>query len=230
MPCCILYVCWYLACIQYSSKPSEDAKENCISNYQTGEFNSENVLKIAENKGLTRLDIQEAANNIIEATNKKRKRDSDMLRDFKKTAEYQVSCDILITTVRLNLKDLYIYQHAHILLWIHLTVNCISFITWMGRGKFWYLHVFIVSKFVSLPHSNNTITFTHLIFIILLFFCSALYDTSRNATPYSQGLWTARKINGRQDAGADGMSGEDRKAGRGARRIQEGPSASLSWH
>lgn len=88
-----------MACIQYSSKPSEDAKENCISNYQTGEFNSENVLKIAENKGLTRLDIQEAANNIIEATNKKRKRDSDMLRDFKKTAEYQVSCDILITTV-----------------------------------------------------------------------------------------------------------------------------------
>nr|XP_022317489.1 uncharacterized protein LOC111120806 [Crassostrea virginica]XP_022317490.1 uncharacterized protein LOC111120806 [Crassostrea virginica] len=79
----------------FSNKPSEDAKENCISNYLTGEFNSENVLKIAENRGLTRLDIQEAANNIIEATNKKRKRDSDMLRDFKKTAEYQLCTTLL---------------------------------------------------------------------------------------------------------------------------------------
>lgn len=48
------------------------------------------MFKIPENKGLKRLEIQDAANNIIEATNKKRKRDSDMLRDFKKTAEYQV--------------------------------------------------------------------------------------------------------------------------------------------
>lgn len=69
-------------------KPLEDAKEIC--NYQSGEFSSEHVFKIPENKGLTRLEIQDAANNIIEATNKKRKRDSDMLRDFKKTAEYQV--------------------------------------------------------------------------------------------------------------------------------------------
>lgn len=55
------------------------------------------MLKIPENKGLTRLEIQDAANNIIEATNTKRKRDSDMLRDFKKTAEYQVEYILLCT-------------------------------------------------------------------------------------------------------------------------------------
>lgn len=79
----------------FSEKPLEDAKEICTSNYQNGEFSSEHVLKIPENKGLTRLEIQDAANNIIEATNTKRKRDSDMLRDFKKTAEYQLSATLL---------------------------------------------------------------------------------------------------------------------------------------
>ncbi|XP_061168086.1 uncharacterized protein LOC133177023 [Saccostrea echinata] len=76
-------------------KPDDGAKEFCVGNYEKGEFSSESAIKMPLTKGLTRIDIQEAANNIIETTNKKRKRDSDMLRDFKKTAEYQLCTTLL---------------------------------------------------------------------------------------------------------------------------------------
>lgn len=86
MPCCT----WNLFSFTLFSKPTEDAKEVCLGNYDAGEYRSKSALKMPKSERLKRIDIQEAANNIIEATNKKRKKDSDMLRDFKKTAEYQV--------------------------------------------------------------------------------------------------------------------------------------------
>ncbi|XP_062574988.1 synaptonemal complex central element protein 2-like [Saccostrea cucullata] len=76
-------------------KPDEGARKFCVGNYEKGEFSSESAIKLPPTKGLGRIDIQEAANNIIETTNKKRKRDSDMLRDFKKTAEYQLCTTLL---------------------------------------------------------------------------------------------------------------------------------------
>ncbi|XP_048758576.1 uncharacterized protein LOC125668448 [Ostrea edulis] len=76
-------------------KPTEDAKEVCLGNYDAGEYRSKSALKMPKSERLKRIDIQEAANNIIEATNKKRKKDSDMLRDFKKTAEYQLCTTLL---------------------------------------------------------------------------------------------------------------------------------------